>query len=163
MSHTTFHVYVITCAVDGREYVGMTSNPSKRLYQHSRRGAIKEEIKVRGIDNFALRIISSHASRKEALDHEQLQIKTRNTHEPHGFNRRMRGGSYPGIGGAGKGNTNSRRKACAAFYPDGQEAFRFYTVLDAGKATGVNRGAIHRCFRMPAYTAGGYFWKRVDG
>lgn len=162
MSHTRYFVYVVTNAVNDKRYVGMTSKPAIRLLQHSYRGAMRADIARHGIDCFTLTVLSVHENRADALSEEQAQIVAQRSHIPNGYNRRMRGGRYPGCGGAGSQNKNSRRVECVAYYPDGHEAFRFPTVLDASKSLGIARNTIHRCFRFPEYRAGGYHWKREN-
>lgn len=112
-----------------------------------------------GVDRFTVETLGTYETKAEGLDAEDAAIKAHGTHEPGGYNRRQRGGRYPGCGGAGEGNTNSRRRAVSAYDSTGKLVQTYPTVLDAAKAHGIQRNTIHRAITHPHYTAGGYHWK----
>lgn len=157
MSHT---VYLVTNTVTGKRYVGCTSKPlENRMYHHAKRGAMAEDISRIGLHSFLAEVLHTCETKQAARDIEDAEIKRLRTHTPYGYNRRQRGGRYPGAGGAGEGNTNSRRRPVTAHYPDGIEAAYYDTVMDAAKALRIQRNTIHRAILNPHYTAGGFHWR----
>lgn len=157
MSHT---VYLVTNQATGRQYVGCTTmGLHSRMLHHFHKGAMAADATTMGRHVFVAEVLHTCDTKGAARNLEDAEIKARNTHEPHGYNRRQRGGSYPGCGGAGKENRNSRRRAVEAYHPDGALAGTYDTVLDAAKAQGIQRNTIHRAILNPHYTAGGFFWR----
>jgi len=74
------HVYIITCSVDGKKYVGKTCRPTKRWASH-RRGALKgahyhlhRAMQYHGIDQFSFTIVESYDSAEAAYDAEKALI-----------------------------------------------------------------------------------------
>lgn len=156
-----FKVYKITHTATGRGYIGVTTMPiDHRVYHHMKRqtpiGALMKQL---GKDAFTVEVLSKHTSKAAGLEAESAAIWQHRTHEPDGFNRRARGGRYPGCGGAGEGNTNSRRRAVSAYDRAGKLVQTYPTVMDAAKALGIQRNTIHRAITHPHYTSGGYHWK----
>ena len=160
MSHTAYCVYLVTCEVTGKQYVGCTSVKLKyRMSSHRLGGPMAEDIETFGMDRFVVESIEVFSDKEAALAEEARQIRTRGTHEPDGYNGQVRGGKYPGRGGAVAGNKNSRRRRIEGIKGDGSIVYTFPTVSDASSALGVSRGQIQRALKIPRYTAGGLFWK----
>lgn len=156
-----FTVYKITHKPTGKAYIGVTTmDLPRRVYHHQQRGtSIGAAMNEHGAEQFEITALSQHATKVEGLMAESAAIWAHDTHTPNGFNRRARGGKYPGCGGAGEGNTNSRRRAVSAYDHAGNLVQTYPTVMDAAKAHGVARNTIHRAIIHPHYTSGGFHWK----
>ncbi len=162
MSHTAHCVYLVTCKMTSKQYVGCTTMKlSHRLNCHKLSGPMVEDIGKFGIENFVVVPVEYFSDKEQALVEEARQIKAKGTHAPNGYNRQVRGGKYPGRGGPLMGNKNSRRHKVEGLRSDGLVVCTFSAVLDASRALGVERSQIQRALRISRYTAGGLFWKSV--
>jgi len=76
------YVYVITCLLNGKQYVGETGNPTSRMKGHffpppsrkERLQVIQKAIKKHGHDNFIFEVVSSHDTVEEAFTAENSLI-----------------------------------------------------------------------------------------
>mgnify|MGYP005857563093 CR=1 FL=1 len=161
MSHTTYRIYLATNMATGMQYVGVTSKAvSERMYWHYHTGIspMYADMRSQGFDTFKVVVLKRVTDRAAALTYEADMIGQLNTHAPHGYNRQVRGGQYPGRGGPRPGNKNSRRRPVLQLAKDGEVITRHPTVMDAAKALGIQRNTIHRAIINPSYTAGGFKW-----
>src|SRR3954471_9955766 len=97
-----YTVYVITNKLDGKKYVGATGDVDKRWYEHRRRAqkketnfALHEAMRLHGLDNFDIAVLSTHPSKRIAFDAEIQTILALNTIEPNGYNMRVMGKALP--------------------------------------------------------------------
>jgi hypothetical protein len=144
-------------------YVGVTTMTlHNRMLAHKGDGPMSALLKAEGLEGFEYSVVQSFSSKEQALAAEAALIHQLGCHEPSGFNRQVRGGRYPGRGGPKLGNMNSRRRAVAQLTKDGEVVRIWPTVLDAANTLGIARNTIHRCFRHPTYSAGGFRWKAAS-
>jgi len=76
------YIYVITCLLNGKQYIGETCNPKARMKDHfypppsrkERLQVIQKAIKKYGQDNFTFEIVSEHDSAEEAFQAENKLI-----------------------------------------------------------------------------------------
>ncbi|NBW06422.1 MAG: hypothetical protein EBR82_00160 [Caulobacteraceae bacterium] len=77
------YVYVITCLVNGKQYVGKTKDPESRKKGHfvadqhrkSFRQVVHAAIHKHGVENFTFEVVSEHESEAEAFAEEHRLIK----------------------------------------------------------------------------------------
>jgi group I intron endonuclease len=86
----TYYVYLYTCRESGKQYVGATSNITRRSYQHANGGsharAFTSAIKKYGIEAFTFEILSKHHRVDIAAQSEQEAIRVLRTLSPNGYN-----------------------------------------------------------------------------
>lgn len=157
MSHTPYRVYLLTNTVTGMRYVGMTGMPlAARFANHGcRSSSLHGEFVRYGRDAFTIQTLEVHEDGPTAYMRESQLIVELKTMRPHGYNRMYRGAKFPGVGGAGPGNTNSRRTSIAMYYRT-RLVGEFDNVCAAADYTGVHRTAIQRALRKPHYRPGGF-------
>jgi group I intron endonuclease len=92
-------VYVVTCSVNGKQYVGQTtSGAEKRWYKHQRdactgRGRLLAmAIRKYGVENFRMEVADTATSLEDLNVKEIALIAGLNSRSPHGYNL-MEGGS----------------------------------------------------------------------
>lgn len=87
---TTWSLYIVTNACNGKQYVGLTKNLDRRLKQHmSANGsapALHAAIKKHGADNFVFSHICDAFDFEAACDLERMLIQQHNTKAPCGYN-----------------------------------------------------------------------------
>ena len=156
-----WQVYKITHRETGRAYIGVTSMtlPKRITYHKVRQNPIGAAMRQHGDDAFTVEVLSTHGDKESGMSAESEAIWQHGTHDPVGYNRRVRGGKYPGCGPQHFGNKFSRRRAVSAFDRTGKLVQTYDTVMDAAKALCIHRNTIHRAIAKPHYTAGGYHWK----
>ncbi len=94
--HLRITLYSITCFVDGKTYIGITSRCLEdRKKDHQRQakegsqpeGGLHEAIATHGIQNFTeLKVLGIFSTIQEARDAEIEEIKKQNTRKPNGLN-----------------------------------------------------------------------------
>jgi len=99
------YVYVITCLVNQKQYVGKTNDPESRKKGHFHfdlrrkvpRQAIHAAIKKHGVENFVFEVISEHDSEEEAFAEENRLIKQKLSEGTglYNMNEGGKGGSSP--------------------------------------------------------------------
>lgn len=156
-----YTVYKITENATGKAYIGVTTmSLNLRVYHHKqRKNPVGLMMLAAGDNGFTVERIGEYLRKADGLSSESEAIVHYGTHEPNGFNRRVRGGRYPGCGGPKEGNKNSRRRSVSAYENDGSLVATYPTVMDAAKALGLERGSIHRAIRQPSATAGRLHWR----
>lgn len=87
---TTWSLYIVTNACNGKQYVGLTKNLDRRLKQHmSANGsapALHAAIKKHGANNFVFSHICDAFDFEAACDLERMLIQQHNTKAPCGYN-----------------------------------------------------------------------------
>lgn len=77
------YVYVITCLINKKQYIGQTKDPENRRKEHffisqsrppKRRQVIHEAIGKYGIENFTFEVVSEHLTEIEAYEEEHRLI-----------------------------------------------------------------------------------------
>lgn len=108
------YVYLITCNLNGKFYVGITNSPSKRwnkhVYdtKHNSPCVIHRAMRKYGLDNFSVSKIKQTSSKEELLELEQFYIKNLKSHVSMGGYNETFGGEAPMLGR--KHTLESRRK-----------------------------------------------------
>lgn len=94
-----WHIYVITCLVDGRQYVGITSkNPIVRFGWHfaaaerDKPTPLHAAMRDHGSMTFTIEHLACCNTKSDALAVESLLIESLGTRAPNGFNVGGRGG-----------------------------------------------------------------------
>lgn len=94
----TYSVYIHTNKINGKVYIGITSNPPYKRWGKDGKGYMNHDtlfcraIKKYGWDNFEHEIISSNLTEQEASNMEKLLIKEFNSTNPeYGYNHEIGG------------------------------------------------------------------------
>lgn len=89
-----YSLYIATNLVNGKQYVGLTSEYQKRLISHKcakSRSSFHIAIKTYGFDNFVFTHIASACDLEAACDLERMLIQQHNTLQPNGYNMTVGG------------------------------------------------------------------------
>jgi len=96
-----YTIYVITNEVNGKEYVGVTSQGVERRWREHKRAARKDEnghlynaIRKYGADKFSVQPVEHFEARKQAFDVEKQWIADLDTYHGEGYNM-SEGGELP--------------------------------------------------------------------
>lgn len=84
-----YAIYIITCTINAKQYVGITNNLSRRWAKHRRANEgqlLHRAIKKHGVDNFVFTHFASASDSESAKIIEKLLIKEHNTFSPCGYN-----------------------------------------------------------------------------
>lgn len=84
-----YSIYIITCVVNAKQYVGITNDLSRRWRRH--RGAndnqlLHKAIKKHGVDNFVFTHFADAFDAESAKSIEKMLIVEHNTFFPNGYN-----------------------------------------------------------------------------
>lgn len=88
------YVYRFTNLVNGKAYVGISTQPKKRKRDHeSGRGSLLlwRAIQKYGLENFDYSLVSKHATYSAALSREIKEISKHNSVKPNGYNLTLGG------------------------------------------------------------------------
>jgi group I intron endonuclease len=92
-------VYVVTCSINGKQYVGQTTcGAEKRWQQHkalARSGKgflLSKSITKYGVDLFSISVVDSVCNQEELDEKERSWIQKLNTQTPNGYNLKEGGG-----------------------------------------------------------------------
>jgi group I intron endonuclease len=88
------YVYVITCLVNQKQYVGKTKDPDERMRGHFLHGpnrpklrqVIHEAVKKYGSENFRFEVVSEHETEEEAFSEEHRLILEKRSQGVHLYN-----------------------------------------------------------------------------
>lgn len=91
---SNFHLYILTCNANGKQYVGITTRTvMERFKEHvasankrRKNGAIHSAIRKYGPDEFDVRHVASTWSIEALEEIEKIIIKQENTLSPNGYN-----------------------------------------------------------------------------
>ena len=115
---TTWSLYIVTNACNGKQYVGLTKNLDGRFKQHmSANGsapAFHAAIKKYGVDKFVFSHICDAFNFESACDLERMLIQQHNTKAPSGYNLTDGGEGVVGFAMSDEGK-EIRRKASVNF------------------------------------------------
>lgn len=95
-----FYTYCITNKINGKQYVGKTSDITRRLYHYiwlAKRGSeqhIHRAIRKYGFNNFSFGIIKICKYEKIAFEYEKVYIKELNTFGSNGYNETFGGEGF---------------------------------------------------------------------
>jgi group I intron endonuclease len=85
----TYSIYIITCVVNAKQYIGITYSLRKRWNEHrlaKRDTALHNAIRKHGLDNFVFTNFASSYDWESACYIEQMLIAEKNTMTPYGYN-----------------------------------------------------------------------------
>lgn len=95
-----YTIYMITNTIEGKSYIGCTSNLRQRWKQHFEKSSDSPIVQLLDRytkDDFVLTVLADEIEdRREALDLETSLIKEHNTLYPNGYNRVARQGFWAG-------------------------------------------------------------------
>lgn len=119
-----YYVYKATNLVNGKSYIGQSSQPHKRIWQHWRcyekeRCVFHDAIEKFGYENFKWEILETASSCEEAVLLEKYYIKQFSTLYPNGYNMNK----------GGVGGHNARPVVCLSL--DGEFVKRYDSAADA--------------------------------
>lgn len=87
-----WRVYTVVHTPTGRTYVGCTCNLARRWLNHwsvrNQDRPLPEALRTYPVEEFSIRVLSTHSTRREAIDEEGRVIVALDTLAPNGFNLR---------------------------------------------------------------------------
>ena len=89
MTESTYKLYIATNVVNGKQYVGLSKEFTKRLVSHKcakSKSVFHSAIKKYGFDNFVFSHIADAFDLQSACDLERMLIQQHNTLFPNGYN-----------------------------------------------------------------------------
>lgn len=117
MSEKTYYMYKITNKLDGRIYIGQSTDPTARWYRHKYNAKkqntnqyIHKAIHKHGVENFEFEIISEHKTKEEANQAEFDLIKKHNSQNKE-FGYNLKPGGYKRGGWKHSEETKAKQKA----------------------------------------------------
>jgi len=103
MTDPGFHIYMITNMVNGKQYVGMTSNGVLRRWKEHKRAAVSGKkylihlaISKYGAEGFTVEHVASSRSKEQMGETEQAIIDQCGSLNPNGYNIAPGGTAGPG-------------------------------------------------------------------
>lgn len=109
-----FCVYVITCTLNGKQYVGKAADAWKRWNQHRSEGwrrkkqtALYRAMRKYGVPNFGVEVLAEYDTEREAFDAERAAVAALGTKVPNGYNLTDGGEGCSGGPGAGPWSTEA--------------------------------------------------------
>lgn len=85
-----YSIYIVTCTLNAKQYVGISKNLPKRWAEHKRCSskyqALHKAIKKYGLDNFVFTHVADAFNLESAYLIEMTLIKEHNTKAPYGYN-----------------------------------------------------------------------------
>lgn len=106
---TRYAIYIVTCVINAKQYVGITKNLKKRWGEHrratSRYQSLHAAINKYGHSNFVFTHIADAFNLESAVELEKMLIQQHNTKAPNGYNL-----TDGGHGVCGKEWTEEERK-----------------------------------------------------
>lgn len=105
MNSTSYTVYLITCLVNDKHYVGFTHLPieqrfrgHQRAAKHGSQFALHCAMRKHSVDNFVIKALEVHADRCSAAEAEKRLIFEHNSHVSEGFGYNMTSGGEGVVG-----------------------------------------------------------------
>jgi group I intron endonuclease len=94
IEHRVWHIYKVTCLVNGKSYIGMTSDTVKQRWSNhvcqatrgNKRSILHRAIRKYGRERFAITVLRAASSLDEASQAEQFLIIEHGTLLPAGYN-----------------------------------------------------------------------------
>jgi group I intron endonuclease len=96
----TYAIYIITCVVNAKQYIGITHSLRKRWNEHrlaKRDTALHKAIRKHGLDNFMFTHFASAYDWESACYIEKMLIAEKNTISPFGYNMTTGGEGAVGL------------------------------------------------------------------
>ena len=84
-----YYIYLITCLVNGKQYVGKTNDPKQRLIAHATAkyvSAVGRAFRKHGRENMQMEMIACALTEDAAFEAERSLIVQHGTRAPHGYN-----------------------------------------------------------------------------
>lgn len=154
-------IYLITNKINGKKYVGQSTDILYRWGQHisyinklRHKSLLKSAFQHYGIDNFNFEIIEI-CSPEELDDKEKYYINKYNTYylakNSNGYNMTLGGNGQNGYG-----------KSVKQYDLDGNFIRIYNTIIEAALDTGVKDSSIVNCCAKRRNCCGGYMWCYAD-
>lgn len=184
-------VYCHTNKINGKRYVGITSQQPERRWNNGKgykaSSRFYSAIKHYGWENFSHEILYTGLTEKEAIKKEKYLIsKWKLTNKKFGYNMTA-GGEYHSYVGRKLSEETKRKIGMShmgkrpsedtliklrqshinkggipvAMYDKDKLIGVFITPAEAQRMTKINSSHINECCRLKRKSAGGYFWKYV--
>ena len=96
----TYSIYIITCVVNAKQYIGITYSLRKRWNEHrlaKKDTVLHQAIRKHGLDNFVFTHFASAYDWESACYIEQMLIAEKNTMTPFGYNMTAGGEGQVGV------------------------------------------------------------------
>lgn len=152
--HTSYVVYCHTNLIDGKKYIGVTSN-SVPSYRYGKNGNKYKQcvyfynaIQKHGWSNFSHEILKSGLSKDEASEWEKYYIKLFDTqNQEHGYNIQEGGISSGGMSPEGferfiSASISANKKPIVSFDRSGKRLKEFESITEAANYYGVSDSGI---------------------
>lgn len=150
----TYYIYKATNTINGKSYIGQTTNLKRRKREHLRRRCasgyrttFQKEIDEYGEDVFEWEILSACDNKADANKEETFQMLVNNTLEPNGYNSMT--------GGGGGSEWHSIPVVCLT--KDGEFVKRYQSASDTERDGFYYGGVLHSCRDATAETKGYIF------
>lgn len=154
-------IYLITNKINGKKYVGQSTDILYRWSQHisyinklHHKSLLKSAFQHYGVDNFNFEIIEI-CSPEELDDKEKYYINKYNTYylakNSNGYNMTLGGNGQNGYG-----------KSVKQYDLDGNFIRIYNTIIEAALDTGVKDSSIVNCCAKRRNCCGGYMWCYAD-
>jgi len=156
-------VYIHTCKVNQKSYVGITSKPPNIRWKNGE--GYKTQIFYRAIqkygwDNFIHKIIATNLTEQAAKQMEILLIdRLKTLITQNGYNVSTGGGGFNGIKEkANKAARAKKSKPVCQYTLNFELVDIYFNANEAHQKTGIDRKSINSCCNGKLKTAGGYIW-----
>lgn len=134
----TYFIYKATNLINGKSYIGKTTQFKERIWQHLRMYEkedclFHQEIDKYGIDNFSWEVLDTTDTNEKAVELEKQYVEKYQTLKPLGYNMNK----------GGTGGHNSRPVVCLEF--DGTFVRRYDSAMDAQRKDGYCNSDVLLC------------------
>lgn len=162
----SFYLYKVTNLINNKVYIGITSNPKSRKYQHlnaGRSSLLSKAVKKYGKDSFEFKILCE-GEKSYILNLEAEAIKVFQTISPRGYNIRPGGENYSSGYSIEYRSDDSHCYVCGFWFPNRRTALRSLRLNDKTfhkwKSEGTLGSEVHlskdSIWYSPTYVSG--FW-----
>lgn len=161
--NNTWTVYIHTCNVNQKSYVGITSKPPNIRWKNGegyKTQVFYRAIQKYGWDNFTHKIIATNLTEQEAKQMEIMLIdKLKTLITQNGYNVSTGGEGFNGIKEKSLEAARIKNsKPVCQYTLDCELVGTYFNAEEAHQKTGINRKSINSCCNGNTKTAGGYIW-----